>query len=128
MEERARLAHLSRMQEDLRAYVGIVLVRTKARRLNYRAATQRSASLVDRASAIEDADLVAATQQLWQIPVTCEEFDFPGSTGPARVREARLRIEACLERLRSASLTGIRSGAAATFDRQPARAPVSASR
>jgi hypothetical protein len=104
MEERARLAHLSKMQDDLRAYVSIVLLRTRARRLNYRAASQRSASLVDRAQAIKDPDLVAATQQLSQIPVTCEEFDFPDGMGPARVREARARIEACLERLRVASL------------------------
>ena len=103
MLDQERLARLSRMQDQLRIYVSIVLVRSKGRRLNQRAAWRQTASLVEEARAIDDLDLLDATRQLSAIPVTTEEFDRPGSRGPNRVMEARTRIETQLARLRMVS-------------------------
>jgi hypothetical protein len=109
LEERARLALLSKMQDEVRAYAGLVLVRTKVRRPNARAASQHVANLIRHAEALDDPALAAATLELSLIPVTREEFDFPGAAGAARVRRARVRIEACLDRLRLASLKRART-------------------
>lgn len=115
MEERARLALLARMQEDLRAYVAIVLVRTRVRRLNLRVASDRAARLLGHAEALGDDELLAAARQLSLIPITRAEFDSADARGAARVHQARARIEARLRRLRAASTRGAsRSAPAAT--------------